>query len=199
MICTISGLDPSPMASVSQRFSVERLLPHSRRIAARKGHPLLSARNLKELVNASWVRPSLTERSMENDFEEAFQQADLPQPNVVVHSTALLITTLLVANSDLLTILPQQIFSLMPIGQFCAPLEFIAPIPASPICMVYRQSLPLTPLAEQLSDLMRREAQNYLRKTSVSMTGISTMTAAPEDPLAPKQTTGRRSRKLSRS
>jgi DNA-binding transcriptional LysR family regulator len=150
--------------TVSQRFSVECLLPHNRRIAARRDHPLLSAKSLGELVGASWVRPSLDDRSVETDVEEAFQRLRIPPPNIAVHSSSMLVTLQIVANTDLLTVLPEQIFSTMPVEQFCVPLEFIAPLPAAPICLVHRQGLPLTPLAENLSDLIRKAAHNYLRE-----------------------------------
>jgi LysR family transcriptional regulator of abg operon len=151
--------------SVSTRFAVERLLPHNRRIAARPNHPLLLAKSLDELAGASWVRPSLDDRSVETDVEEAFQRLGIPPPNVAVHSSSMLVTLQIVANTDLLTVLPEQIFSTMPVQQFCVPLEFIAPLPAAPVCMVHRQGLPLTPLAENLSDLMRKAAHNYLRQS----------------------------------
>jgi hypothetical protein len=75
----------------------------------------------------------------------------------------MLVSLQIVANTDLLTVLPEEIFTTMPIEQFCVPLEFIAPLPAADICIVHRQGLPLTPLAENLSDLMRKAAHNYLR------------------------------------
>jgi DNA-binding transcriptional LysR family regulator len=152
---------PIDKDSVSQRFAVEYLLPHNRRIAARRDHPLLSARSLNELVDASWIRPSLNDRSVENDLEDAFQQLGLPLPNVVVNSVSMLVTLLTVANTNLLTVLPDQIFQLMPVARFCAPLEFIPPMPSPPICLVRRQGLPLTPLAENLSDNIQKAALNY--------------------------------------
>jgi LysR family transcriptional regulator of abg operon len=158
---------PVDMENISQRFSVESLLPHNRRIHARRDHPLLSAQNLSELAGASWVRPSLDDRIQENDLEAEFQRLGLPAPKVVVHSSSMLVTLLTVANTDLLTVLPDQMSSLMPIGQFCVPLDLIAPIPASPICLVHRQGLPLTPLAENLSDLIRKAADNYARNSEV--------------------------------
>lgn len=146
--------------NISQRFSVELLLPHNRRIAARRNHPLASAKSLEELAGAGWVRPSLDDRSAESDLEATFQRLGLPVPKVLVESSSMLITLLTVANTDLLTVLPEQMFQLMPIAQFCAPLD-IPPLSSDPICMVHRQGLPLTPLAEKLSDLMRKAAQNY--------------------------------------
>jgi LysR family transcriptional regulator of abg operon len=158
---------PIDQKSISQRFSVECLFPHSRRIAARRGHPLASAKTLEELTGASWVRPSLDDRSSETDIEAAFQRLGLPVPNVVIHSASMLVTILTVGNTDLLTVLPEQMFRLMPISQFCEPLQFIPPIPTTPICLVHRLGLPLTPLAENLSDLMRRAALHYVRNTSL--------------------------------
>jgi DNA-binding transcriptional LysR family regulator len=160
-------IGPIDKESVSQRFSVECLLPHNRRIAARRDHPLSSAKSLSELANASWVRPSLDDRSAEGDLEAEFQRLGFPTPNVLVHSASMLVIILTVANTDLLTVLPEQIFEVMPIAQFCVPLEFIAPIPAAPICIVHRQGLPMTPLAENLSDLMRKAAHNYTRDTQL--------------------------------
>lgn len=155
---------PVDMENISQRFSVEILLPHSRRIHARKGHPLLSARSLKELVGARWVRPSLDDRIQEHDLEAQFRQLSLPAPEVVVHTASMLVTLLTVANTDLLTVLPDKMSSLMPIQNLCVPLEFIDPFPASPICLAHRQGLPLTPLAENLSDLIRKAASNFARE-----------------------------------
>lgn len=156
-------IGPIDAESVSQRFSVEYLLPHRRRIAARPGHPLSSARCLKDLQGASWVRPSLDDRSAATDLEAEFQKLGIPLPTVAVHSASMLVMIEIVANTDLLTVLPEQIFSLMPIERFCAPLEFIPPLPADPICIVHRRGLPLTPLAENLSDLMSKAALNFSR------------------------------------
>lgn len=149
---------------ISQRFAVEELMQHNRRIAGRKGHPLLQAKSFDELAGASWVRPSLSDRSAESDLEAMFQKLGLPTPRVAVESSSMLCMLLTVANTDLLTFLPDQMFQLMPISQFCAPLENIPPLPSDPICLVHRLGLPLTPLAERLSDLMRKAAHNYALK-----------------------------------
>lgn len=147
--------------SISQRFTVEVLMQHNRRIAARRGHPLLDAKSFDDLVGANWVRPSLNDRSAESDLEEMFTARGLPLPKVAVRSSSMLSILLTVANTNLLTFLPDQMFQLMPIAQFCAPLENIPPQPSDPICLVHRLGLPLTPLAERLSDLIRKAAHNY--------------------------------------
>ena len=67
---------------------------------------------------------------------------------------------LTVANSDLLTVLPQQWLD-FPIT---APLVQALDVPAfsaAPICIVRRQDMPLTPLAEHLCDHLRRVGIQY--------------------------------------
>ncbi|MFZ2982713.1 MAG: LysR substrate-binding domain-containing protein, partial [Sphingobium sp.] len=147
--------------AISQRFAVEVLMQHERRIAARRGHPLLGAKSIDDLVGANWVRPSLNDRSAESDLEEMFKVRNLPPPKVAVESSSMLSILLTVANTDLLTFLPDQMFQLMPIAQFCAPMENLPSLPSDPICLVHRLGLPLTPLAERLSDLVRKAAQNH--------------------------------------
>jgi DNA-binding transcriptional LysR family regulator len=147
---------------LSQRFAVDILMPHNRRVAARPGHPLGGARNLEELVGAKWVRPPLNDRIAESDLEAMFRQRGLPVPEVSVESPSMLIMIMTVANTDLLTFLPEQMFDLMPIAGFCRPLEAMSPFPSDPICIVQRNGLPLTPLAEKLSDLIRKSANNYM-------------------------------------
>lgn len=147
--------------SLSQRFTVEVLMRHDRRIAGRRGHPLLGATTLEELVDARWVRPSLNDRSAESDLEEIFSARGLPLPKVAVEASSMLSILLTVANTDLLTFLPDQMFRLMPITPYCAPLENIPAVESDPICLVHRLGLPLTPLAERLSDLIRKAAHNY--------------------------------------
>ena len=154
----VGSVDPK---EVSPRFAVERLIPHSRRVAARKDHPLIGASSIEELAGARWVRPSVDDRNIESDVEALFSKLGLPTPQLSVHSSYTLITLITVANTDLLTVLPEQIFQLMPIAQFCVPLENIAPIPADPIVLIYRHGLPLTPFATKACDLIRKSAKNY--------------------------------------
>lgn len=154
-------IGPLQREHLSQRFAVEILMPHRRRIVARPGHPLLAAGSLDDLVGARWVRPPLSDRVTQSDLEVVFQQRGLPPPEVVVESSSMDITLITVANTDLLTLVPDQVFGLMRTEGFCAPLENIAPLQADPICMVRRNGLPLTPLAEKLSDLMRKAASNF--------------------------------------
>lgn len=152
---------PLDQSNSSPQFAVERLFDNDRRVVARKGHPLARARSLKELTGAGWIRPTLSTRSTEGDFDAMFERLGLPAPRIVIHARSALITVLAVANSDLLTILPQQWVEFAPTQSLFEALDLIEPMVAAPMCIVRRQGLPLTPLAEHFSDLMRKAGLQY--------------------------------------
>src|SRR5262249_26973725 len=146
----VGPLDP---ASASPQFTVEKLFDNARRVVARRGHPLASARSLKELVDARWIRLTLSTRTTDADFESMFENAGLPPPKIAMHSRSSPVPALTVANTDMLTILPQQWIEFEPMAHLFEPLNLLELMPSAPTCMVRRSGLPLTPVAEHLSDL----------------------------------------------
>lgn len=153
----VGPLDPTKGAP---QFAVEQLFENYRLIVARKGHPLAGARSLDELVDARWIRPTLSSQIVEGDFEEMFARAGLPRPNIVVNARSALITMLAIADSDLLTVLPRQWTDLPLLSGVIEPLA-LPPLVAAPITIVRRQDMPLTPIAEYLCDMMRRVGVQY--------------------------------------
>lgn len=152
---------PLDRAIAPPQFAVERLFDNQRRVLARKGHPLAGARSLEELADARWVRPTQSLRNTEGDFDVEFEKRDLPRPNIVMHARSALVTVLTVANSDLLTILPQQwLESALTEGDIVG-LDLREPLISASICIVRRHGLPLTPMAEHLCDQMRKAGLNY--------------------------------------
>ena len=153
----IGPLDPEKGAS---QFVVEPLFENHRLIVARRGHPLAGARTLAELVDARWVRPTLSSQIVEGDFEEMFVRAGLPRPNIVVNARSALITMLTIVDSDLLTVVPRQWTDLPLLAGVVEPLA-LPPLSAAPIAIVRRPDMPLTPIAEYLCDMMRRAGVQY--------------------------------------
>ena len=155
----VGPLDP---AGGAPRFAVEPLFENRRWIVARKGHPLAAATTLDQLVGARWVRPTLSAHIVEADFEEMFARAGLPRPVIVVNARSALVTMLAVANSDLLTVVPQQWVDLPLLADTIAPLA-LPPLVSAPIAIVRRPDMPLTPIAEYLCDMVRRVGVQYAR------------------------------------
>jgi DNA-binding transcriptional LysR family regulator len=151
-----------PLDSVKSapQFAVEPLFANYRLIVGRKGHPLAGATTLEQLTDARWVRPTLSSHIVEGDFEEMFARAGLPRPNIVVNARSALITMLVLADSDLLTVLPRQWVDLPLLAGVVEPLA-LPPLSAAPIAIVRRQDMPLTPIAEHLCDMVRRVGVHY--------------------------------------
>lgn len=137
------------------QFQVEPLFENNRVIVGRKGHPLSGARSLEDLAGARWVRPTMSSHIVEGDFEEMFERAGLPRPNIVVNARSALIMVLAIIDSELLTVVPRQWIDLPLLAGFIEPLG-LPPLYAAPIAIVRRQDMPLTPIAEYLCDMMRR-------------------------------------------
>jgi len=156
----VGPLEPS---RASPHFAVEKLFDNTRRVVARRGHPLASARSLRDLVDARWIRPTLSTRTTEADFEAMFESAGLPAPKIAIHSRSSLVTALAVANTDMLTVLPQQWIQFLPMAHLFEPLNLLEVMPGAPTCIVRKSGLPLTPMAEHLSDLFRRAAINHVQ------------------------------------
>ena len=151
---------PLDQAKGTPQFVVEQLFENYRLIVARRGHPLATATSLGDLVNARWVRPTLSSNIVEGDFEQMFARAGLPRPNIVVNARSALITMLAIAESDLLTVLPRQWIDSPLLAGIIEPLA-LPPLAAAPISIVRRQDMPLTPIAEYLCDMFRRVGVQY--------------------------------------
>ena len=154
---------PFEVGSTANSFIVEPLFDNQRRVVARRGHPLARVSTFAELADAQWLRPATAERSTEGDFEDSLAQFGLTSPQIVFQSRSALITLLTVANSDLLTVVPQQWLDLPMTAGLLLALD-LPPFRAAPICIVRRPDMPLTPMAEYLCDMMRRAGGHYAQQ-----------------------------------
>ncbi|WP_174290883.1 LysR substrate-binding domain-containing protein [Sphingomonas bacterium] len=155
---------PIDIVQVSQQFTVEKLFDNRRLILARKDHPLANARKLSDLVDAEWVRPVLSGNNADVDVDLLFEEQGYDPPRVALHARSAMVMLLVIMNSDLLTILPEQWLDFPLLSNLVAPLPLDEPIAGVPICIVRRRDMPLTPLAEIFCDLMRRAALNYVHR-----------------------------------
>ncbi len=158
----IGALEPT---NLSPRLSIEKLFDNQRVVVARKGHKLASTNDMSAINEAYWLRPSLSSRSSEADFEDWLRSIGVSEPKIVVHTRSALQTVLAVASSDLLTVVPRQWLELPALSDSLHALDMVKPLEAAPVCLVRQSAAPLTPMAEHFCDLLRRLAANYQRRT----------------------------------
>lgn len=79
-------------------------------LAARRGHPQgqLAGLQLRDLIGAAWVLPPAGS-ILRHRFDLLFRQQGLEPPRNVVETTALSLTTALLEDSDMLSVLPSEV------------------------------------------------------------------------------------------
>ena len=144
---------------VCRELNAEKLFDNLRVIVCRQGHPLAEARSLRELVDAEWVTASVTYRA-EEELAPLFASYDLPPPRLVVQARSALTFLFTVAYSDLLILLPIQWTQAPLFRQALRPIHVVEALPSPPICIVRRNTMPLTPAAEYFCDMIRRASHH---------------------------------------
>jgi LysR family transcriptional regulator of abg operon len=140
----------------------EKLFDNTRVVLGRIGHPLASARSLRNLVDAEWATTSVTFKAVE-ELRELFEQHKLPPPRLVLRSQSALTLMVSLANSDLLTMVPVQWTKFPAIANMLAAIPVKETFKAPSIVVVRRGELPLTPAAEYLLDLLKRNVPRHVR------------------------------------
>jgi LysR family transcriptional regulator, regulator of abg operon len=87
---------------------------------------------------------------------QLFQQHRLPPPRLALRSQSAVTLSVALANTDLLAMVPIQWTEFVATNGALAPIPVREVLPAPAIVTVRRAGLPLTPAAEFLLDLLRR-------------------------------------------
>lgn len=153
------ALLPEPIQPLGQEFSVTPVYRGKRTVVGRKGHPLSKARSLSGLLGARWLVTGAS-GSLYVEFEEPFRALGLAPPAAKVQCESLIALVCLLANSDLLAILPVQWAQAPLTAKVLEAIPIQESLDAPAICMIKRAALPSTPLAEVLADALLREAQH---------------------------------------
>lgn len=124
-------------------------------IVGRREHPLANAMTLAELAQAEWLTSSLTHLA-EDEITPLFTRQGLPSPRIALKAESAFTFLTVLANTDLLMILPQQWLETQLLGSVLQKIDILEPLLAPSICLVYRSGLPLTPAAEYFCDMLQR-------------------------------------------
>jgi DNA-binding transcriptional LysR family regulator len=161
---------PPPERKLPPELSSEKLFDNTRMIFCRKGHPLEGARSLKELAGADWMTTSIT-YSAQTELKELFARHRLPMPRLVLRSQSALTLMISLVYSDCLAMVPVQ-WASFPFTAGALSVIDIGELPKPPpITAIRRSSLPLTPAAEYLLDLVRRNKPDVPRRIAAAKAG----------------------------
>lgn len=150
-----------PLVQVSSDCVAEPLYTIEPVIIARRNHPLAAARRLKELVDAEWLRTGPAGYSPA--LPQAFEAAGLPPPRYRVDCQSFLALPEFVAHSDLLAVVPWQIAAREAAAGRVVGLRVREPLPAREITLFRRADVPLTPIARECVEILRRTVRQVRR------------------------------------
>lgn len=151
-----------PFSSPPQadEFVIEELFANHRCVAGRVGHPLGHATTLAELAHAPWIVTGVI-GPHGREFDEIFHGQNLPAPKARTRCESMIALLSLLAGSDALTFLPYQWTSAPVTRTLLAEIKLTETIPGPSTCLIRRSGLPLTPAADALATIFRREATYY--------------------------------------
>jgi len=130
-------------------------------VAARKGHPLRSARSLAELANADWIVPM----AGGGRLEQAFSSAGLPFPRRVIDCESYGAIVNLLAKTDMLAITSHRLVA----GSFASgllqPITVSERMPSYTVGLFTRMDPPLTSAAATMAKTIASLARGLARAT----------------------------------
>jgi DNA-binding transcriptional LysR family regulator len=154
---------PQHAQTLSSELIGEKLFDNTRVIVGRIGHPLKNTRSVRDLASAEWATTSITLNALE-ELGEIFEQRGLPPPRLVLQSQSSLSLMVALNSSDLLAMVPVQWMEFPPFAGNLSIIRVKETFPAPPIVAIRRRELPLTPAAEHLLDLLRRNVPRQRRR-----------------------------------
>lgn len=148
---------PQPGEPLGDAFVVEPLLSDRYLVIGRRGHPLAHSTTLQELLGASWIATRQRGERVAQ-FENLFVERGLPVPEVAIQCESIIGVLALLADTDLLAVVPTRWLHTSTVRQVCEALQVPDLGEASPTCVVRRAAYPLTPAAAAFVAALEVEA-----------------------------------------
>jgi LysR family transcriptional regulator of abg operon len=150
------ALVPQPNNDLGEEFSVEVLLRNARVPICRKSHPLAEARSLAELTSATWLATSI-DPDPQAAFDEIFRTRGLTPPRHVIYCEMTMALVESLIHLDTICWLPRAWLEADIFKSWLTEIPIEEPaVTGQDICLVQRRNFPLTPAAEYLATLIRR-------------------------------------------
>jgi LysR family transcriptional regulator of abg operon len=146
-----------PLAELPGDCRAVPLYRNAAAIVARRGHPLAGARRLATLADAEWIRTAAPLNT--SALPEMFRAAGLAGPRYRVDCGSFLLVPALVAESDLLAVVPWQIAERESRAGRIVSLRIREAIPERQICLFRRADVPPTPVSRELGQILQECAR----------------------------------------
>ncbi len=147
-----------PAGTDARQFTIRRGRVEVIRFLVRESHPLAGRGPLKldELVGFEWVIQA-PHTPMRQAVEEAFVARGNPLPDEIVNTTSLLVMIAYLSSTDAIGPISREVADLLGprgIGSGLTALELEEPIIVNPYHLISRKNQVISPLAQQLRELV---------------------------------------------
>ena len=141
-------------------FTFEKLFEKLFAIFCREGHPAIGAKSINDLLNYNWTMPT-PRGSYYKQLQDIFShRSQIPQIGIVCETFSSCIS--LVAQSDFLSILPQELGCDPLLAHRLVMLPVAESLPKAAYYSIQRRDSRQTPLTESLITQFRREARKII-------------------------------------
>ena len=134
-------------------LSYQRILEKEYRVVVRRGHPCAQAKSLEALQHCDWTLPT-PKGSYYRLLKDMFVTMNMT-PSVMVNSETFMVCASLVANSDFVTILSEDVVTDPGFSRQLVALELEQPLPKASFYLIQRRDTALTPMSAYLAQLFR--------------------------------------------
>lgn len=148
----------------SRDFNIRKLRGETVKFVARSGHPMSRAApvTLTELAEYEWIMQQRGAPIREATLS-AFTSAGIPEPSQIVSTPSLLFTVAYLARSDAVSPVSEEMANLLilpPVGANFAVLKVPHDVQVPPYDLLSLRRRPLSPLAENLQNIVIRHAES---------------------------------------
>ena len=145
----------APRDVLAPGLTIQHLFSNQRAVFCRKGHPLANARSLKSLAAAEWAVTPVDYDASE-DLASLFRGYSLTPPESMMRVRSVASILMSVVHADLLAMLPVQCGQFEMTAGMLHQVRVREEIPPTPIVLIQRSDIPLTPASEYFCDALFR-------------------------------------------
>jgi len=156
------ALGPVPATGLGADFEVEKLFNNDLVLTARRGNPYATAKSLSDLAHAEWILGGPVNHGPGAAVIDMFEQNGFSAPRVMVQSSSLSVMQALLLDSDMICALPRQMVTSEPLCRHVVAIEVSEKMPTYTVSLFRRAGSPLSPVADHLATLVRREAHHWI-------------------------------------
>jgi LysR family transcriptional regulator, regulator of abg operon len=153
---------PVPPDGLGEDIAAEKLFASQRVVTCRRGHPLVAAHRLSDLLDQDWISTAVSGR-LRTEFDAIFTDRGLTRPRSVIHCENTFAALELLLNSDMVALLPKSFAEAAYLRELLTFIALNEQFAGPDIYIIRRAGLPLTPAADHLAMQMRRVSDNYGR------------------------------------